>query len=286
MRSGRNDTDGRGRAATGEYVLEGHDLAMSFGHRRVFSGISLGIRQGEVLAIVGGSGSGKSTLMRQLALLLTPTRGSVTVFGTTVSDTEEPGANALRRRLGIMFQNGALFGDLTVLENVCLPLQEHTELSLPLIEQIAMVKIALAGLQPDAAALYPSQLSGGMRKRAAVARGIALDPAVLFLDEPSSGLDPISADAMDELVLQLKQTLGLAVVLVTHDMDSLWRVADRILLLAEGQLAAEGTIQELADSSNEAARQFFHSRRGRASRTMYDSQGESATLVADMSEDK
>jgi phospholipid/cholesterol/gamma-HCH transport system ATP-binding protein len=252
------------------FVLEGHDLAMSFGHRLVFEGINVGVRQAEVLAIVGGSGSGKSTLMRQLALLLTPTRGSVTVFGTTVTDMDELRANALRQRLGIMFQNGALFGDLTVLENVSVPLQEHTDLSLPLIEQLAMVKIALAGLESDAAALYPSQLSGGMRKRAAVARGIALDPAVLFLDEPSSGLDPISADAMDELVLQLKETLGLAVVLVTHDMDSLWRVADRILLLADGRVAAEGTIHELVDSGNEVARQFFHSRRGRASGAMYD----------------
>lgn len=258
------------QALAGAFVLEGHDLAMSFGHRSVFEGINLGVRQGEVLAIVGGSGSGKSTLMRQLALLLTPTRGSVTVFGTTVTDMDELSTNALRQRLGIMFQNGALFGDLTVLENVSVPLQEHTDLSLPLIEQLAMVKIALAGLEPDAAALYPSQLSGGMRKRAAVARGIALDPAVLFLDEPSSGLDPISADAMDELVLQLKDTLGLAVVLVTHDMDSLWRVADRILLLADGHVAAEGTIHELVDSGNEVARQFFHSRRGRASGAMYD----------------
>ena len=251
-------------------VLEGRDLAMSFGAKQVFEGINVGIRQGEVLAIVGGSGSGKSTLMRQLALLQTPTSGSVTVFGTTVTDMESSSANSLRRRLGVMFQNGALFGDLTVLENVSVPLQEHTDLSLPLIEQVAMLKIALAGLEPEAAALYPSQLSGGMRKRAAVARGIALDPAVLFLDEPSSGLDPISADAMDELVVQLKETLGLAVVLVTHDMDSLWRVADRILLLSDGRVAAEGTIHELVDSSNAAAREFFHSRRGRASGAMYD----------------
>jgi len=258
-----------GHSAAGDVVLEGRHLAMSFGQRLVFKGVNVGVRQGEVLAIVGGSGSGKSTLMRQLALLLTPTYGSVTVFGTEVTDTEVLSINRLRQRLGIMFQNGALFGDLTVLENVSVPLQEHTELSRSLIEQIAMVKIALAGLEPDAAALYPSQLSGGMRKRAAVARGIALDPAVLFLDEPSSGLDPISADAMDELVLQLKQTLGLSVVLVTHDMDSLWRVADRILLLADGRLAAEGTIHELVESDNQVARQFFHSRRGRASGAMY-----------------
>jgi len=252
------------------FVLEGHDLAMSFGKRRVFEGINVHVRQGEVLAIVGGSGSGKSTLMRQLALLQTPTAGSVTVFGDQVSDMEAFSTNALRRHLGVMFQNGALFGDLTVLENVSLPLQEHTRLSTHLIEQIAMLKIALAGLEPDAGALYPSQLSGGMRKRAAVARGIALDPAVLFLDEPSSGLDPISADAMDELVLQLKETLGLTVILVTHDMDSLWRVADRILLLSDGRIAAEGTIRELVESSNVVAREFFHSRRGRASGAFYD----------------
>ena len=252
------------------FVLEGHGLAMYFGQRRVFEGINVQVRQGEVLAIVGGSGSGKSTLMRQLALLLTPTAGSVSVFGTEVSDMEAFSTNTLRRRLGVMFQNGALFGDLTVLENVSVPLQEHTNLSKRLVEQVAMLKIVLAGLNPDAAALYPSQLSGGMRKRAAVARGIALDPAVLFLDEPSSGLDPISADAMDELVLQLKETLGLTVILVTHDMDSLWRVADRILLLSDGRVAAEGTIHELVESDNVVAREFFHGRRGRASGAMYD----------------
>jgi len=252
-----------------DFVLEGQELAMSFGQRRVFQGVNLSVARGEVLAIVGGSGSGKSTLMRQLALLQTPTSGSVRVFGTVVSDMEALVANSLRRRLGVMFQNGALFGDLTVLQNVCVPLREHTELSPSLAEQVAMLKIALAGLEPDAAALFPSQLSGGMRKRAAVARGIALDPEVLFLDEPSSGLDPISADAMDELVLQLKGTLGLTVILVTHDMDSLWRVADRILLLADGRAAAVGTIDELVASSNEVARSFFHSRRGRASGAVY-----------------
>ena len=268
----KDDSPGKSKQgrAEGGYLIKGRDLAMTFGTKRVFEDINVGVRPGEVLAIVGGSGCGKSTLMRQLALLQTPTSGSVTVFGTTLTDMEDGRASALRSRLGVMFQNGALFGDLTVLENVSLPLQEHTDLSLPLIEQVAMLKIALAGLGPEVAALFPSQLSGGMRKRAAVARGIALDPAVLFLDEPSSGLDPISADAMDELVVQLKETLGLAVVLVTHDMDSLWRVADRVLLLSDGRVAAEGTIHELVDSSNAAAREFFHSRRGRASGAMYD----------------
>lgn len=253
-----------------QWILEGHDLAMSFGQRSVFEGINLRVRQGEVLAIVGGSGCGKSTLMRILALLQTPSAGSVGIFGTDVTDMESSTANFLRRKLGVMFQQGALFGDLTVLENVCVPLQEHTDLDQVLIEQLAMLKLSLAGLSPDAGALYPSQLSGGMRKRAAVARGIALDPAILFLDEPSSGLDPISADAMDELVLQLNTTLGLTVILVTHDMDSLWRVADRIVLLADGRVAAEGTIRELVESKDEVARQFFHTRRGRASGANHD----------------
>jgi phospholipid/cholesterol/gamma-HCH transport system ATP-binding protein len=243
---------------------------MDFGQKRVLDGISLHVDRGEVLAIVGGSGSGKSTLMRLLAMLQKSSAGTINVFGNNVDDIGETGTRRLRRRMGVMFQNGALFGDLTVLENVGVPLHEHTGLSPHLIEQISMIKIALAGLEPDAAALYPSQLSGGMRKRAAVARGIALDPTVLFLDEPSSGLDPISADEMDDLILSLKEMLGLTVIMVTHDMDSLWRVADRILLLDDAKIAVEGTIDELVASNNSVARQFFHSRRGRASGEMYD----------------
>lgn len=270
MRDDSGASGDRAEPSPGDPVLEAHDLVMSFGERRVLDGITLDVKRGEILAIVGGSGSGKSTLMRQLAMLQTPKAGSVHVFGTDVTSISDFSAIPLRRRLGVMFQNGALFGGLTVLENVSVPIREHTGMSLNLVEQIAMLKIALAGLEPDAAALYPSQLSGGMRKRAAVARGIALDPEVLFLDEPSSGLDPISADALDELVLQLKETLGLTVILVTHDMDSLWRVADRILLLADARIAAQGTIAELVESDNAVARQFFHGRRGRASGAMYE----------------
>lgn len=270
MPNGRNDSERDMKRSPADCVIEAHDLVMTFGEHRVLDGISLSVQRGEILAIVGGSGSGKSTLMRHLAMLLAPTAGSVNIFGTDAFNINEFSANKLRRRLGVMFQHGALFGDLTVLENVSVPLREHTKLGLRLIEQVAMLKIALAGLKPEAAVLYPSQLSGGMRKRAAVARGIALDPEILFLDEPSSGLDPISADAMDDLILELKATLGLTVILVTHDMDSLWRVADRILLLANTRIAAEGSIHELIESDNETARQFFHSRRGRASGTMYE----------------
>lgn len=245
-------------------VVIGRGLSMQFGSRVVLEDIDLDVRAGEILAIVGGSGSGKSTLMKILAMLVAPSGGTVSLFGKQVSINEDDDDVALRRRIGIMFQQGALFGSQTVLENVSVPLREHTRLPAAFIGQLATLKIALAGLQPDAAALYPRQLSGGMRKRAAVARGIALDPEILFLDEPSSGLDPISADAMDDLVLQLRDSLQLTVVLVTHDMDSLWRVADRIVLLADRRIAAFGTLDELLESDNDTVRSFFHSRRGRA----------------------
>lgn len=245
-------------------VIKVTALGLSYGSKRILDDISFEVRRGEVLAIVGGSGSGKSTLMRLLALLQPPTRGELHLFGERTADFNEAKENAYRRRIGVMFQQGALFGDLTVLENVCVPLREHTALSAPFIEQVGILKILMAGLGADAATLYPSQLSGGMRKRASVARAIALDPEILFLDEPSSGLDPISADAMDELVLHMKETLGLTVVLVTHDMNSLWTVADRVLLLADAGIAALDTIAALTQSSNPVAQQFFNSRRGRA----------------------
>lgn len=253
-----------------EPVLAAQKLQLCYGRRCVLDHIDMQVERGEILAIVGGSGSGKTTLMRLLAMLQTPTSGTIRVFGTDIAELTEFETMPLRRRMGVMFQHGALFGDLNVLDNVGVPLREHTGLSDSMIEEIAMLKIALVGLEPDAATLFPSELSGGMRKRAAVARGIALDPEVLFLDEPSSGLDPVSADAMDELVLQLQETLGLTIILVTHDMDSLWRVADRILLLADAGIAAEGTIHQLVASENEVARQFFHSRRGRASGAVYE----------------
>lgn len=235
---------------------------MRFGQHTVLDDLSLDIRRGDITAIVGGSGSGKSTLMRILAMLQTPSAGTVQIFGRTVS--ADDGDMRLRRRLGVMFQHGALFSNLSVLENVCVPLSEHTTLSRELIEELAMLKIDLTGLEAAAATRFPGELSGGMRKRAAVARGIALDPDILFLDEPSSGLDPVSADAMDDLVLDLKSALELTVVLVTHDMNSLWRIADRILLLADGRIVADGSLEEVLASDAPAAREFFYSRRGRA----------------------
>jgi phospholipid/cholesterol/gamma-HCH transport system ATP-binding protein len=248
-----------------EVLIAVRGAEMRFGDKRVLAGIDLDIARGEILAIVGGSGSGKSTLLRLMSMLMQPTAGSVRVFGTEVAQIDDERALPLRKRIGVMFQDGGLFGDMNVLENVCVPLREFTRLNPTTIEQMAEIRIAMAGLERDAAMKYPNQLSGGMCKRASLARAMALDPDVLFLDEPTSGLDPISSDAIDELVLDLKNSLGLTIVAVTHDMDSLWRIADRVALLANGRVAVQGTMDELSHSPNEVARQFFGGRRGRAS---------------------
>jgi phospholipid/cholesterol/gamma-HCH transport system ATP-binding protein len=249
---------------SGEAVVEVRGLTMRFGDKLVHEAIDLSVRRGEILAIVGGSGSGKTTLLREMVLLQQPSAGSVRVMGQEVSRLSEAQMLRVRRHIGVLFQNGALFGGLSVLENVAMPLHEHTRLSNDLIDEIARVKLSLVGLSDADGLLYPNQLSGGMRKRAALARAIALDPDLLFLDEPTSGLDPLSADAFDGLVLELKAALDPTVVLVTHDMDSLWRVADRVVLLGGGRVLAEGSMPELARSRDPAVIRFFQGPRGRA----------------------
>ena len=245
-------------------VVEVSKLTMRFGGRVVHENIDLAVRRGEILAIVGGSGSGKTTLLREMALLLQPTSGEVRVLGRQISDLSDAQTAKVRREIGVLFQNGALFGGLSVLENVGFPLREHTGLSNATIDGIATLKLALVGLSPADGLLYPSQLSGGMRKRAALARAIAMDPQLLFLDEPTSGLDPLSADAFDELVLELKAVLDPTLVLVTHDLDTLWRVADRVVLIGDGRLMAQGSMQALANSDNPAVLRFLQGPRGRA----------------------
>lgn len=252
-----------------ETVIEMRDIVTRFGSKLVHDGISVDVYRGEVLAIVGGSGSGKSTLMREMVMLLQPTRGTVSVLGRDVTRASEVSVLPLRRRLGVMFQHGALFGGLDVLANVGVPLREHTALRDEIIDEIAQLKLALAGLEPQVGTLSPSQLSGGMRKRAALARALALDPELLFLDEPSSGLDPISADALDDLILKLKQLLGLTIVMVTHDMDSLWRVADRVVLLGQGNILGSGSMQELARSTDPRISAYFDGPRARAAGTAH-----------------
>jgi phospholipid/cholesterol/gamma-HCH transport system ATP-binding protein len=249
-----------------DIMVEMHDIVTRFDTNLVHDHVSVQVRRGEILAVVGGSGSGKSTLMREMALLQRPTAGRVRVLGRDAYSFAEQASMSLRRHIGVLFQHGALFSDLTVAENVMVPLCEHTSLSPPFIAELAALKIALVGLPAEAATLYPAQLSGGMTKRAGLARAIALDPELLFLDEPVSGLDPVSADALDELVLQLKASLGLTIVMVTHDMDSLWRVADRVVLLGAGRILGDGTMAQLAGEANPLIRQFFHTPRGRAAR--------------------
>lgn len=228
-----------------------------FGDKVVHDRIDFEVARGEILALVGASGSGKSVLLREMALLHPVTSGKIHVLGVPLSGVSETEAMHLRRRMGILFQDGALFGNMTVLENISMPLREHTKLSNTLIDEIAVMKLILSGLTPDSGRLYPSQLSGGMRKRAAVARAIALDPELLFLDEPTSGLDPVSADAFDDLILELKQALGLTVVMVTHDINALWRVTDRVVLLGMAKVLGIGTMQALSSDKNPDVKCFF-----------------------------
>ena len=246
-----------------EVIISIRNLRTVFDARVIHEGIDLDIYRGEVLALVGGSGSGKSTLLREMIMLHTPDAGTVKLFGEDVVGISEAGAGRLRRRFGVLFQQGALFSGLTVLKNVGLPLREHTRLDPAMIDALARVKMLQAGLEPEAAGLYPNELSGGMIKRAALARAMVLDPEVLFLDEPTSGLDPGSAGAFDELLLQLKELLGLTVIMVTHDLDSLWEAADRVAVLGDTRLRGVGSMEVLAASTDPHVVDYFSGPRAR-----------------------
>jgi len=255
-----------GQAQHAEAVIEIRDLNTRFGPAIVHENVSLAVDRSEIFALVGASGCGKSTLLREIILLQRPVSGSIRVFGEEVLGLSEERALPLRRRWGVMFERGALFSSLTVTENVGVPLREHTDLSDRLIGELAAVKVALAGLPADAGPKYPSELSGGMRKRAALARALALDPELLFLDEPTAGLDPLSASGIDELVRSLRETLGLTIMMVTHDLDLLWRTADRVAVLGEGRILGMGTMEQLSASDHPMIREYFHGPRGRAAR--------------------
>jgi phospholipid/cholesterol/gamma-HCH transport system ATP-binding protein len=246
-----------------EPVIEVRELRTRFGDAVVHDGVNLEVRDGEIFALAGASGCGKSTLLREIILLQQPHSGSIRVLGRDVVGLDDEQALPLRRNWGVMFERGALFSSLTVSENVGLPLREHTQLGDRLIDEIAAVKIALTGLPPSAGAKYPAELSGGMRKRAALARAIALDPKLLFLDEPTAGLDPLSAGGFDELVRRLKELLGLTIFMVTHDLDLLWRVADRVAFMVAGRIAGVGTMHELSTTEEPLVREYFHGARGR-----------------------
>jgi phospholipid/cholesterol/gamma-HCH transport system ATP-binding protein len=246
-----------------EVIISIRGLRTVFDAHVVHDGIDLDIYRGEVLALVGGSGSGKSTLLREMIMLQTPDSGMVKLFDEDVIGISDAGALRLRRRFGVLFQQGALFSGLTVLENVGLPLREHTRLDNAMIDALARVKILQAGLEPGAAGLYPSELSGGMIKRAALARAMVLDPEVLFLDEPTSGLDPGSAGSFDELVLKLKDMLGLTIIMVTHDLDSLWEAADRVAVLGDTRLRGVGSMEALSVSTEPHVVDYFSGSRAR-----------------------
>ena len=264
--------------SAGELVIEVCDVSTRFGGHVVHEGLDLDVRRAEVFAVIGGSGSGKSTLLREMILLHRPSAGSIRVLGEDLGRLTDEDALALRRRWGVMFQHGGLFGSLTVLENIGLPLREHTTLPDGLIDEIAAWKLAMTGLKPEVGAQYPSELSGGMMKRASLARALALDPELLFLDEPTAGLDPHSAAGVDELVLKLRELFGLTIVMVTHDLDLLWQVADRVAVLADGRAQGIGTMAELSQMDNPAVRQFFEGVRGqRNSETGGDGKGKEIT---------
>jgi len=233
-----------------EAVVEIRGLNTRFGAAVVHQDVSFSVRRSEIFALVGASGCGKSTLLREAIVLQPPESGSIRIFGREVVGLSDEQALPMRRRWGVMFERGALFSALTVTENVGMVLREHTQIEADLIEEIAALKIALTGLPADAGPKYPSELSGGMRKRAALARAIALDPELLFLDEPTAGLDPLSAAGIDELVRHLRDALGLTIVMATHDLDLLWRAADRVAVLGEGRILGIGTMAELAGSSH------------------------------------
>ena len=247
-------------------VVEVTDLVTRFGASVVHDGVSLAVQRGEIFALVGGSGCGKSTLLREILLLQAPVAGSIRVFGREVVGLGDEQALPLRRRFGVVFERGALFSSLTVSENVGMVLHEHTDLSPRLVDEMSAIKIALTGLPADAGAKYPNELSGGMRKRAALARALALDPELLFLDEPTAGLDPLSASGIDDLVRSLRDTLGLTIMMVTHDLDLLWRAAHRVAVLGQGHIVGIGSMDELAKIDDPLVHEYFYGPRGRAAR--------------------
>jgi len=248
-----------------ELVIEVSQLSNSFGDQRVHEDLDLEVRRGEIIGVVGGSGTGKSVLMRSIIGLKTPDQGEVEVFGESMIGRDEEEAKHVRRRWGVLFQGGALFSTLTVAENVQVPIKEfYPGIDQQLLDEISAYKISMSGLPPDAGNKFPSELSGGMRKRAGIARALALDPELLFLDEPTAGLDPIGAAAFDALIGELKAALGLTVLLITHDLDTLYAICDRVAVLADRKVVAVGTIEQLLALDHSWIQEYFNGPRGRA----------------------
>jgi phospholipid/cholesterol/gamma-HCH transport system ATP-binding protein len=249
--------------ASNTAVISVRDLTVGFGETPVLDHATLDVFEGEILGFVGGSGAGKSVLMRTIIGLLPKRNGSIEVFGTDLAAVNDDQRRAIERRWGVLFQQGALFSSLTALQNVQFPIREYLNLSPRLIEEIALAKLEMVGLNADVRGKYPAELSGGMVKRVALARALALDPDIVFLDEPTSGLDPIGAAEFDALIRTLQRTLGLSVFMVTHDLDSLHTVCDRIAVLSEGRIIATGTIETMLASEHPWLKSYFRGKRGR-----------------------
>jgi phospholipid/cholesterol/gamma-HCH transport system ATP-binding protein len=270
------------RAKDGEdVVIRVRGLTNRFGEQFVHENLDLDVKRGEILGVVGGSGTGKSVLMRSIIGLQRPDEGEVEVFGVPMLSSGERALQGVRKRWGILFQGAALFSTLTVAENVQVPLREfYPRLSERLLDEIAAYKIVMVGLAPEAGPKYPAELSGGMKKRAGIARALALDPELLFLDEPTAGLDPIGAAAFDTLVVELRNRLGLTVFLITHDLDTLYTICDRVAVIADREVVAIGTIPELLALDHPWIQEYFRGPRGRAAEEAVeeaDARAEAAT---------
>jgi phospholipid/cholesterol/gamma-HCH transport system ATP-binding protein len=254
-------------ARNDDIVIRVEGLENRFGEQVVHEGLDLEVRRGEILGVVGGSGTGKSVLMRSILGLRRPNAGRIEVLGVDARSEEDRDRQVIERNTGVLFQDGALFSSLTVGENVEVPLKEqHPDLPDSLRYELALLKVKLAGLPANALAKLPSQLSGGMRKRAGLARALALDPPLLFLDEPTAGLDPIGAAAFDTLILTLQRALGLTVFLVTHDLDTLYEICDRVAVLADKRVVINAPIEEVDRFDHPWVQEYFHGPRARAAR--------------------
>lgn len=251
-------------------IIEIEQLNVTLGGQPILTDLNLSIEVGEIFGIVGGSGAGKTTLLRSI-LLLVPATGSIKVLGKEILHASEAVQQQVRALWGVMFQQGALFSSLTLLENVMFPMRQETKLAFKDMEELARIKIALVGLPQTAANRYPAELSGGMRKRAAIARALALDPKLLFLDEPTAGLDPHGASELDTLVLDLRQSLNLTVVMVTHDLDTLWRVTNRIAFLGKGKVLDCAPIKQMMQSKDSVISKYFSDIRAKMAAEKYSS---------------
>lgn len=260
----KNGAENAARNGERDIVLSARDVTVAFGPKVVLDKLNLDIYRGEILGFVGASGTGKSVLMRTVLRLLPRRSGTIKILGQDFDELNEPERNALDMRLGVLFQQGALFSSLTVKENIQVPMREYLDLPTSLMDELAHLKIRMAGLAADAADKYPSELSGGMIKRAALARALALDPELVFLDEPTSGLDPIGAAEFDELIANLRDSLGLTVYMVTHDLDSLFSVCDRIAVLGKKRVMVEGTIDDMLAYDDPWVQAYFKGKRARS----------------------